>query len=343
MSLPELPLFPDKASAAAAQVDTLFFFLLGVTGLVGTLVVCLLVFFCIKYRRRSEKDVPPPTKRNKLLEIGWIVMPLLIFIVMFVWGVNVYFRVFSQPTDALEINVVAKQWMWKFQHPEGQREIDELHIPVGRPVKLILASQDVIHSFFVPAFRVHRDVLPNRYTEIWFVPTKAGEFHLFCSQYCGTQHSGMVGTVFVMEPEDYQRWLNESAQGSLASRGQSRFRVLACDTCHTGDAQARGPELTGLFGSTVYLQGGAEVRADENYLRESILNPRAKVVAGFQPIMPTFQNQVDEDALLELIAYLKSLKSGREQIPNVSEPTGPQPSPVAGAIKQSESGGGQQR
>jgi cytochrome c oxidase subunit II len=338
--LPDLPLFPERASAAAGQVDTLFFVLLGVTGLVGASVVCLLIFFCVKYRRRSERDVPPPV-RNRLLEIGWTVAPLFVFVVLYVWGVSTYFRVLSQPREALEINVVAKQWMWKFQHPEGQREMDELHIPVGRPVKLVMASQDVIHSFFVPAFRLHRDVLPHRYTEIWFVPTKVGQYHLFCSQYCGTQHSGMVGTVYVMEPQDYQRWLNESAQGSLASRGQALFRKLACNTCHTGDSQARAPVLEGLFGAPVYLQSGETAVADESYLRESILDPRAKVVAGFQPIMPTFQNQLDEEQVLELIAYVKSLKREREQIPTVSSPAGPQPSPVEGAVRQSESGGQQ--
>jgi cytochrome c oxidase subunit 2 len=333
----ELPLFPERASAAAGQVDTLFFVFLGITGVVAAGIIVLILLFVIKYRRRSDLEIPVATPGNKVLEIGWIVTPLLIFVVMYVWGVNVYFRVFSQPRDALEINVVAKRWMWKFQHPEGQREINELHIPINHPIKLALASEDVIHSFFVPDFRLHRDVLPGRYTEIWFVPTKVGQYHLFCSQYCGTQHSGMVGTVFVMEPEDYQRWLATSAQDSLASQGQALFRKLACNTCHTGDSQARGPLLEGLFGSTVYLQTGEEVRADENYLRESIVNPRARTVAGFQQIMPTFQNQVNEEQLLQLVAFIKSLNGSREQIPAVSSPSGPQPSPVEGAIKSSES------
>jgi cytochrome c oxidase subunit 2 len=335
----ELQLFPERASAAAGQVDTLFFAMLSITGFVTALIVCFILYFVVKYRRRSDDEIPVATKSNDLLEIGWIVIPLLIFIGMFVWGTNVYFTAFSQPRNALEINVVAKRWMWKFQHPEGQREINELHIPVNRPVKLVLASEDVIHSFFVPAFRLHRDVLPGSYTEAWFVPTKTGEYHLFCSQYCGTQHSGMIGTVDVMEPDDYEKWLNEGAQGSLASQGQSLFRQLACNTCHTGNSQGRAPLLDGLFGGTVYLQSGETVRADENYIRESILNPLAKAVAGFQPIMPTFQNQLDEDQLSQLIGYIKSLSGPHEQIPGGSSPVGPQPAPVGNAIKSSESKG----
>jgi len=337
----DLPLFPVRASLAAGQVDTLFFAMLAITGLMTAIIVCLILYFVVKYHRRSENEIPPPTPSNTVLEIGWIVIPLLIFIVMFVWGTNVYFVAFSQPSNALEINVVAKRWMWKFQHPEGQREINELHIPVNRPIKLVLASEDVIHSFFVPAFRFHRDVVPGIYTEAWFVPTKTGEYHLFCSQYCGTQHSGMVGVIDVMEPDAYEKWLNEGAQGSLASQGQSLFRQLACNTCHTGDSQARGPVLNGLFGRTVYLESGGTVQADENYIRESIMNPRAKIVAGFQPIMPTFQNQLDEEELTQLIAYIKSLNGMHDQIPSGSAPAGPQPPPVGDAIKSSGSKGQQ--
>jgi cytochrome c oxidase subunit 2 len=199
----------------------------------------------------------------------------------------------------------------------------------------------VIHSFYVPAFRIHQDVLPispgRPYRTVWFEATRTGHFHLFCSQYCGTQHSGMVGEIVVMEPADYQRWLASGGEGSLASMGQKRFRQLACNECHSGNAQARGPSLDGLYNSTVALQSGETVRADESYIRESILNPRARVVAGFQPIMPTFQNQLDEEQILELIAYIKSLGTEREQVPPVSQPAGPQPSPVQGAIRQSDS------
>ncbi len=332
-----LQLFPRAASTEAQSVDNLFIFLLSLCGLVALVVVVLIIYFAVRYRRRSDDQLAQWAGTVSWMEWTWTIVPMLIFIGIFLWGVKLYFAAVRPPTAAIEINVVAKQWMWKFQHPEGQREIDELHIPVGRPVKLKLISQDVIHSFFVPDFRLHRDVLPGRYLYAWFEATTPGRYHLFCSQYCGTDHSGMVGYVYVMEPADYQRWLMGGGEGSLASQGQKLFRQLACNTCHTGDASARGPVLDGLYGQTVQLQDGTTVVADDAYIRESILNPRAKVVAGFQPIMPTFQSQVDEEQVLELIEYLKSLGTYRQSVPPVSAPNGPQPTPVEGAIKSSES------
>ena len=331
-----IPLFPEAASSEAQNVDSLFFFLLAVCGGIAAMVVCLLIYFAVRYRRRSEDQLAEGVPTVNWIEVGWTITPLLIFVFTFVWGVKLYFGAVNPPPDTVEINVVAKQWMWKFQHPEGQREINELHIPIGRPVKLNVISQDVIHSFFVPDFRLHRDVLPGRYSTAWFQATKPGRYHLFCSQYCGTQHSGMTGYVVVMEPADYQRWLTTGGEGSLASQGEKLFRQLACNMCHTGDAQARGPRLINLYGSAVQLQDGATVVADETYIRESILNPRAKVVAGFQPIMPIFQDQLDEEKLLQLVAYIKSLGQERLEIPPVSAPEGPQPEPVQGAIKSSE-------
>ena len=228
--------------------------------------------------------------------------------VMFVWGAKLFFVTYHPPSNSLEINVVAKQWMWKVQHPEGQSEIDELHIPLGRPIKLILTSQDVIHDFFVPAFRVKKDVLPGRYTTVWFEATKAGEYHLFCAQYCGTQHSGMVGRIVVMEPTQYQTWLSGGTTGiAMATAGAKLFQTLGCATCHMENDTGRGPSLVGLFGKTVQLQGGKSMVADETYIRESILNPSAKVVAGYQPIMPTFKGLISEDGIFQIIAYLKSL------------------------------------
>jgi cytochrome c oxidase subunit 2 len=213
------------------------------------------------------------------------------------------------PDETLNVYVVGKQWMWKFQHLDGQREINELHVPVGRAVKLIMTSEDVIHDVFVPAFRVKADVIPGRYTHLWFEPTKPGTYHLFCAEYCGTRHSGMVGQIVVMEPNDYQTWLSGGTEeGSLASAGQKLFADLACNTCHRPDAQGRGPVLHNLFGKTVELTSGERVVVDEAYIRESILNPQAKVTVGFQPIMPTFQGLVTEEGLLELIEYVKSLK-----------------------------------
>ena len=335
------PLLPDAASTEAHRVDALFLFMLALCGFVAAGVCVLVVFFAVKYRRRTEGQLALPSNAPRWVELTWTILPLLIFLGIFVWGARVYFALARPPRDAVEINVVAKQWMWKFQHPEGQREINVLHVPVNRPVKLTLASEDVIHSFYVPAFRIHQDVLPvspgRPYRTVWFEATKTGSFHLFCSQYCGTQHSGMVGEIVVMAAADYQRWLASGGEGSLASMGQKLFRRLACNECHSGTAEARAPALDGLYGSTVALQDGTTLRADESYIRESILDPRARTVAGFRPIMPTFQNQIDEEQVLELIAYIKSLGPEREQVPPVSPPAGPQPSPVEGAIR---SGGG---
>jgi cytochrome c oxidase subunit II len=213
------------------------------------------------------------------------------------------------PDEALNIYAVGKQWMWKFQHLDGQREINELHVPVGRAVKMIMTSEDVIHDFFVPAFRVKADVLPGRYTTVWFEPTRPGRYHLFCAEYCGTKHSGMIGSVVVMEPSEYQTWLSGGVpEGSLASTGAKLFADLACNTCHRPDAQGRGPVLEGLFGKAVALQSGETITVDEAYVRESILTPAAKITAGFQPIMPTFQGLVTEEQLLALVEYVKSLK-----------------------------------
>jgi cytochrome c oxidase subunit 2 len=336
--VPLLPPLPD-ASTEAHRVDTLFYFMLALCGSVAAGVCVLVIVFAVKYRRRTEDQLALPTRSPKWVELTWTILPLLIFIGIFVWGARVYFALARPPKNAIEINVVAKQWMWKFQHAEGQREINELHIPVNQPVKLTLASEDVIHSFYVPAFRIHQDVLPvspgRPYRTVWFEATKTGSFHLFCSQYCGTQHSGMVGEIVVMSATDYQNWLTSGGEDSLASMGQKLFRQLACNECHSGTAQARAPALDGLYGSTVALQDGTTVLADESYLRESILDPRAQTVAGFQPIMPTFQNQLDEEQVLELIAYIKSLGTQREEVPPTSPPAGPQPSPVEGAIRSS--------
>jgi len=301
------PLWPAAASSHALPVDLLYIFLV-VLSLGTTLgIFAVIAFFSMKYRRRHGREATP-IEGSLILEIGWSVIPLGIFIVIFVWGAILFFQMRTPPQDASEIYVVAKQWMWKLQHMEGVREINELHVPVGRDIKLIMTSQDVIHSFYVPAFRVKQDVLPGRYTTMWFRPTKPGTYHLFCAQYCGTQHSGMIGSVIVMNPSDYQSWLSGGAPaGFLAQSGQTLFQQLGCGTCHRFDVQGRGPNLTNLFGKTVSLEDGRTVVADENYVRESILIPTAKVVSGFKPIMPPFQGQVSEEQLLALVAYIKSL------------------------------------
>src|SRR2546425_3035408 len=303
------PLFPERASTMAFRVDALYFFLLAVAVFFSLLIAGLIVFYAVKYRRRSPGSVGASIHGGMLLEIAWSVIPLLITMVIFVWGASVFFAMSHPPDETLNIYVVGKQWMWKFQHLDGQREINELHVPVGRAVKLIMTSEDVIHDVFVPAFRIKADVLPGRYTNIWFQATTPGRYHLFCAEYCGTRHSRMIGEVVVMEPSEYQAWLSGGApEGSLASTGAKLFADLACNTCHRPDAQGRGPVLEGLFGKTVRLQTGETVVADEAYIRESILNPSAKVTAGFQPIMPTFQGLESEEQLLELIEYVKSLR-----------------------------------
>jgi cytochrome c oxidase subunit 2 len=292
---------------------------------VGGLIAVVITYFAIKYRRRSEDEIPPAVEGSMRLEIVWTVIPFIISMGIFVWGANLFYTMYRAPKDALEIYVVAKQWMWKFQHLDGQREINELHIPVGRKVKVTLTTEDVIHSFFVPAFRIKMDVVPGKYSTIWFEATKPGRYHLFCAEYCGTSHSGMIGWIDVMEPSEYQSWLaGGAAEGSLASSGEKLFQQLACITCHRSDAQGRGPVLEGLFGKQVQLQDGSKVIADESYIRESILNPRAKVVAGFQPIMPTFQGQVSEEQVLQLIAYIKSIgaKSQGREAAAASQPSG---------------------
>ena len=304
------PLFPEAASTMATRVDALYFFLLGLAAFFSLLIAGLITYYALKYRRRSPRAIGAQSHGNLLLELAWTAIPLLITMVIFVWGAGLYFAMSRPPDDALDIYVVGKQWMWKFQHLDGQREINELHVPVGRPVKLIMASEDVIHDLFVPAFRVKADVVPGRYTSIWFEPTTPGTYHLFCAEYCGTRHSGMTGEVVVMAPTEYQAWLSGgSGEGSLASAGEKLFQDLACNTCHRPDAQGRGPVLQGLFGKSQALLSGDTVVVDEAYLRESILNPSARITAGFQPIMPAFQGLVSEEQLLELIEYVKSLQA----------------------------------
>ena len=305
-----IPLFPQQASTMAARVDALYFFLIAVSAFFSLLIAGLIVYYAVKYRRRSPDAVGANIHGGLLLELIWTIVPFLITMVIFVWGASVFFAMSRPPDETLNIYVVGKQWMWKFQHLDGQREINELHVPVGRAVKLIMTSEDVIHDVFVPAFRVKADVLPGRYTNIWFQATTPGRYHLFCAEYCGTRHSGMTGEVIVMEPTEYQAWLSGgTGEGSLASAGEKLFQDLACHTCHRADTQGRGPVLQGLFGKTQTLQGGETALVDEKYLRESILNPSSRITAGFQPVMPAFQGLVSEEQLLELIEYLKALRA----------------------------------
>ena len=301
-------LFPQQASSIAPRVDALYFYLIIVSVFFTLLIAFSILYFAIKYRRRSESELPHGVEGSMKLEIAWSVIPLVIAMSFFFWGASIFFAINRPPNDAIEVSVVGKQWMWKFQHADGQREINELHVPLGRPVKLTMASEDVIHSFYVPAFRVKRDVLPGRVATTWFEATKTGRYHLFCAEYCGTKHSGMIGWLEVMDPVAFQAWLAGGAGSeSLASAGSKLFAQHACNTCHRPDSLARGPNLEGLFGKPVTLQDGRTVVADESYIRESIVTPNAKLVAGFQPIMPTFQGLIAEEGLLQLVAYVKSL------------------------------------
>jgi cytochrome c oxidase subunit 2 len=308
-----IPLFPERASTIASEVDALYFFLVGLSVVMSVLIATLVVSFAIKFHRRHADEVGAQVHGGLMLELAWTFVPFVIAMVIFFWGAKVYLVMASPPAEALNIYIVGKQWMWKVQHTTGQREINQLHVPVGRPVKLIMTSEDVIHDFSIPAMRVKADVIPGRFVQIWFEPTRPGTYQVFCAEYCGTQHSGMIGQVVVMESTAYQTWLSGgAAEGSLASTGEKLFADLACNTCHRPDSRGRGPVLQNVFGHPVQLHDGTVVTADENYLRESILTPAAKVTAGYQPVMPAFQGLVSEEQLLALIEYIKSLSTQQE-------------------------------
>lgn len=305
----DFPLYPEQASSYASRVDAAFLANLAVFVFFTGLICVLVLFFAVRYRRGARgSHLKAPVNHNVKLEIFWIAVPLAISMCLFVWGTNEYFLVYDPPADASEIAVVGKQWMWYLQHPEGRREINELHLPLGRPVKLRMISQDVIHSFYVPAFRAKQDVLPGRYTSMWFQPTKVGRHHLFCAEYCGTRHFGMGGWVIVMEPSEYERWLESgTVSENMATAGARLFQRYGCSGCHGANSSIRAPRLEGVFGHIVPLSNGQVVTADERYIRDSILLPKSQVVAGYEPVMPTFQGQMNEDDLLQLIAYIKQL------------------------------------
>jgi cytochrome c oxidase subunit 2 len=315
-NIPDSPLFPVQGSDIARSVDHLMLFALGGLVVFSTLIAVLVLVFMVKYRRKHEgeigEDVYETNPKSQILELVWSVIPLGLLLILFGWGTKVFFDQNRPPAGAAQYWVTGRQWMWKIQHPNGRREINELHVPLGQAVQLRMISEDVIHDFFVPAFRIHVDVLPSRYTTYWFKATKTGEFHLFCGQYCGVEHSKMVGKIVVMEPRAYEAWLAGEAAGGAqpaAASGEQLFVAKACNTCHRPDSSARAPILNGLFGTQVTLQDGTKVAADENYVRESILNPAAKIVQGYQPVMPTFKGQVTEEELIQLVNYVKTLKA----------------------------------
>ena len=302
-------LFPREASTIAPYADALYFFLLTIT-VVGLVLVGTLVFgFSIRYRKEKH-PVAIQVEGSTLLEATWTIIPLALFLVCFVWGALLYFRIYNPPTNAMNIYIVGKQWMWKAEHPGGQHEINALHVPTGRPVQLTMISQDVFHSYSIPDFRVKREVIPGRYSTVWFQATEPGTYHIFCTQYCGTNHSAMIGEVTVLTPDDYQKWTQQSTSGmSLAQNGERLFASMGCNACHSGAAGARGPSLAGVYGAKLQLANGSQVLVNEAYLRDAILNPSQHVTAGYAPIMPTYQGQISEDGLIDLVEYIKTLQS----------------------------------
>ena len=302
-------IIPPEASRIAPQVDALLVFMTLVS-LVGLVLVGLLVTaFSIRYRQ-SRNPVATQIEGSTLLEATWTIIPLGLFLIMFVWGSVLYFRIYTPPVNAMNIYVVGKQWMWKAEHPGGQHEINSLHVPINQPVQLTLISQDVFHSFSIPAFRVKREAIPGRYTTVWFEATATGTYHLFCTQYCGTSHSAMIGDIVVLTAEDYKKWLSQSTSGvSLAQNGERLFASLSCGACHNAQPDSRGPSLANVYGSKLTLSTGQPVLVDEAYLRQAILNPSAHITQGYAPIMPTYQGQVSEEGLISLVEYIKNLSS----------------------------------
>jgi cytochrome c oxidase subunit 2 len=303
-----IPIFPEQASVFAKDVDALYFFILAVCAFFALAVAVSVIYFGIRYHKTHDGEIGARIEGNLVLELLWSVIPTVIAMVMFGWGASVFYHLRRPPDDAMHIYAVGKQWMWKFQHLEGQREINELHIPAGRPITITISSEDVLHSLYFPAFRTKMDAIPGRYTELWFEAQTPGTYHIFCTEYCGTNHAGMIGNVIVLEPSEYQAWLQGGGvQGTLAERGAQLFNSLQCDTCHLDTGQGRGPSLRDVFGTTVNLQDGSTAVVDEVYLRESILNSQAKIVNGFKPLMPTFQGLISEENLIALIEHVKSM------------------------------------
>ena len=307
----QLPLYPEQASNFAPHVDSLMLFIILVCLFFAVGVTIAIIWFFFRYHRKDKNAVGIAVHEDPRLEALWIGVPLVLSMVMFAWGAVIYVDFRRMPQDTMDIYVVGKQWMWKAQQPSGLKEINELHVPVGRNVRLILASEDVIHDFYVPAFRVKMDVVPGHYNTMWFRPTKPGRYHFFCSQYCGMNHAVMGGWVTVMEPADYAAWLAgaSGAETNPVASGERLFTEKACVTCHLANGSGRAPSLNGVYGAQVLLADGSKVLADDAYIRESILQPSAKIVAGYRPLMPTFQGQLTEEQIIALTAYIKSLQS----------------------------------
>jgi cytochrome c oxidase subunit 2 len=336
----DFPLFPQQGSTMAAEVDALFLFLVAMSLFFSVLIAAAVIYFSVRYRRRSEDEMPQAIHGSLPLEITWTAIPFVIVVFIFVWSAKIFVDMYRVPAGSMEVYVVGKRWMWKAQHMSGQREINELHVPVGTAVKVLLTSEDVIHSFYVPAFRVKKDALPGRYSTLWFEASEPGTYRLYCAEYCGTKHSEMKGQIVVMEKDAFQAWLSGGTGGSMAEEGKKLFEAMACQTCHQPNAQGRGPRLEGAFGSQVKLAGGGTVTVDAEYVRESIVHPSAKVVEGYQPIMPTYQGLISEEGISQLVAYIQTLKGpGGAEAPlpagpgaaAPAAPQGPTTAPQGGA------------
>ncbi|MCW5960857.1 MAG: cytochrome c oxidase subunit II [Pyrinomonadaceae bacterium] len=340
-----IPLFPEQASTFAGDVDLLYFYLIAISAFFTIGIVAAIFFFVVKYREREAFATPKEIHGSIALETLWSIIPFIISMTVFLGGAIVYYNQYRVPDEAMDVYVVGKQWMWKIQHATGQREINELHVPVGRKVKLTMTTEDVLHDFFIPAFRTKMDVVPGRYTTMWFEATKPGKYHLFCAEYCGLNHSGMGGWVYVMEQRDFDNWLAGNVSGQTpVEAGRDLFEnKLGCASCHQGGKDQRGAVLEGIFGKEVKFTNGQSAIVDDAYLRESILNPGAKIVEGYQPIMPTFKGQVTEEQLVQLIAYIKSLSGDAGTTSQTAATAAPKASPEAAAnsnMPSSETKGG---
>ena len=334
---------PEQASSIAAQSDALFFTLLALTLVFTLLVGCLITVLAIRYRRGNRVDRSKPAHHSTVLELSWSIGPLFLGLAVFVWAAKLFATIFGPaPKDAMEVFIVGKQWMWHIQHHNGIRENNELHVPLGKPVKLVMISQDVIHDFFIPAFRVKRDVIPGTYTSFWFTPTRVGKYHLFCAQYCGTSHSEMDGYCYVLEPTEFQKWLASGGQRihdtqplpkGMTGAGHALYEQQGCGNCHDADGMNRGPSLAGLYGRQVALKDGGTTVADDLYLRKSILESNEDIVDTYQQIMPSYKGQLTEEQVLQIIEYIKSLSAPPAQVvpsrsltPGETIPPGPRES-----------------
>ncbi len=322
----QIPFHPEQASEFAGEVDALYFVLWGLTILFTLIVAVMVLFFGYRYRKGAKADRSNPPSHNGALELAWSIIPLFLSLIIFVWGARLYADAYKVPDNAMQVYVIGKQWMWHIEHQNGRRENNELHVPIGRAVKLNMISQDVIHSFFVPAFRMKRDVLPGSYTNAWFRATKTGKYHIFCAEYCGTQHSNMIGSVYVMSQEDFQKWMDAPYEKSgnepqpmkpltMAEEGKEIWETNQCGNCHGGESKRRGPSLVGIYGKPRQMTDNSTIIADDSYLREAIINPNKHITAGYAPLMPEY-SQLKEDQILKLIAYIKSL--GTPDVPVVA-------------------------